>query len=142
MASTSTSGSTGSNLNPLYDPATDNLPIAADVQSMLNQPLVDPAGFDPADEAFIRDVVAKFESGEIQPYGPSSLLNMAVYDALDDAKKGKADQNALILLGRLRDIVALWKANPAPTFQLKNQIHSIRLTKERLEGELGDVFRV
>lgn len=138
MASTSTSG----NINPLYDPATDNLPIAADVQTMLNQPLVDPAGFDAADEAFIRDVVAKFESGEIQPHGPSSLLNTAVYDALDDAKKGKADQNALILLGRLRDIVALWKANPSPTFQLKNQIGSIRLTKERLEGELGDVFKV
>ena len=128
--------------NPLYDPATDNQPILDDVQSLLNQPMEDPTGFDEADEAFIYDVVAKFDSGEIKPHSPSSLLNEDVYEAMDDTRKGKADQNAFNILSRLRSIYDQWKANPVPTLQIQNEIHFIRLTKERLESELGDVYKV
>ncbi len=126
--------------NPLYDPATDNAHIADDVQENLNKPLADPAGFDPADEQFLNEVVAKFDDGSISPHSPSSLLNEAIYEKLDDTKKGKADQNAFNMLTALRNIYNLWKAHPEPTFQIKNEIHRIRLTKEGLEGELGDVY--
>lgn len=128
--------------NPLYDPATDDAVIADDVQEELNKPLTDPTGLDPEDEAFLKDVVAKFDKEQIKPYEPSSLLNMAVYEKLDEMKQGKADQNALNMLTTLRSIYSLWKADPNPTFQIQNQIHQIRLTKERLEEELGDVFIV
>lgn len=127
-------------VNPLYDPATDDAPIADDVQKELNEPLADPTGLDPADEAFLNDVVAKFDDGTIKPLEPSSLLNAKVYENLESEKQGKADQNALNMLTTLRNIYDLWKANPTPTFQIQNRIHQIRLTKERLEGELGDVF--
>lgn len=130
------------NLNPLYDPATDNLPIADNVQKMLNQPLEDPTGLDPADETFLNDVIAKFESGKIKPHSPSSLLNEPVYEKLDDAKKGKADQKAFNILATLRRIHDLWIAHPIVTFQIQNEIHTIRLIKENLEDELGDVFIV
>lgn len=126
--------------NPLYDPATDNMPIPSDVQSRLNAPLVDPAGFDPTDEQFLYEVLAKIDQGVIKLLFPDSLLKQEMYEKLDDAKKGKADQNALIILTSLRTIYNLWKANPVPTFQLKNEIHHIRMTKERVEKELGDVY--
>lgn len=126
--------------NTLYDPATNNLPIAPEVQAMLNQPAVDATGFDAADEAFLMEVVAQFDSGKIQPYSPSSLLKTEAYEQLDEAQRGKADQNALNILTHIREIYGLWKANPVPTFQIQNQIHHIRLIKERVEGELGDVY--
>lgn len=128
--------------NPLYDPATDNVPIAADTQTMLNTPLEDSSGFDPEDEAFVKDVIAKFDSGQINRHSPSSLINPKMYENLDQMQKGKADQNAFNILARLREIYDLWKLNPVPTFQLTNQIHAIRLTKERLEEELGDIYIV
>ena len=129
-------------LNPLYDPATDDAHIADDVQERLNKPLTDSTGFDPDDEVFLNDVMAKFQSGQIQSHTPSSLLNEAVYEKLDDAKKGKADQNAFNILSTLRRIHDLWQALPEVTFQIQNEIHAIRLTKERLEEELGDVYIV
>lgn len=131
-----------SHYNPLYDPATDNLPIDPQVQQMLNQPLPDQSGFSPEDEAFIQAVISKFESGVIQRYVPSSLLNLAVYDSLDAVKQGKVDQNAFNMLTTLRNIYDLWKVDPVPTYQMKNQIHQIRLIKERLEKDLGDVYIV
>lgn len=129
-------------INPLYDPATDNLPIADDIQKMINQPLVDPTGLDPADEAFLNDVLAKFESGQIKPHSPSSLLNEPAYEKLDDVKKSRADQKAFNILTTLRRIHDLWLAHPIVTFQLQNEIHTIRLIKENLEDELGNVFIV
>lgn len=126
--------------NPLYDPATDNLPIAADVQARINTPQVDPTGFDPADEAFIYDIVNKFDEGVIKRYEPSSLLHADAYEKLQDLQKGKADLNALNILTIVRGIYDQWKANPVPTFQIETQIRQIRLMKERVETELGDIY--
>tara|TARA_B100000315_G_C14028663_1_gene342189 strand:+ start:101 stop:499 length:399 start_codon:yes stop_codon:yes gene_type:complete len=129
-------------VNPLYDPATDDAPIAEDVQERLNKPLADQSGFDADDELFLNDVIAKFDEGLIKPFEPSSLLNQTIYENLKPEQQGKADQNAFNILTTLRTIHDQWKANPTPTFQIKNQIHQIRLTKERLEEELGDVYIV
>lgn len=129
-------------LNPLFDPATDNLPIDPVVQTLVNKPPVDEDGFDEADQTFLHKVTALFEQGIIKPHVPSSLLNMPVYQALDDPRKGKADLNAFNLLTTLRNIYDLWIIEKRPTYQIKNQIHSIRLIKERLEHDLGDVYIV
>ena len=116
--------------------------ISPDVQARLNQPMEDPSGFEPADEAFLQDIVAKFDSGAIQRHSPSSLLNDDIYEKLEGPLKVKADQNAFNILARVRDIYDLWSMNPVATHQLKNQIHHIRLIKENLEDELGDVYIV
>lgn len=142
MVTGTSAAASGTRYNPLYDPATDNLPIAPEIQRMLNQPLIDPSGFDSTDEAFLNDVIAQFEAGTVQRYVPSSLLKPDVYEHLDVSRQGKADQNAFNLLTTLRVLYDEWKANPVPTFQLKQKIREIRLLKESLEGDLGDVYVV
>ncbi|MDP2624828.1 MAG: hypothetical protein Q8P27_01440 [Candidatus Peregrinibacteria bacterium] len=140
--SNSSGSATSGGYNPLYDPATDNQPIESHVQELINKPPTDDTGFNEGDEAFIKDVVQKFEEGVINRHSPSSLLNEEIYEALDDAGKGKADQNAFNILTSLRNIYDLWKIQPEPTFQIQNQIHHVRMTKERLEADLGDVYIV
>ena len=126
-------------LNPLYDPKTDNLPIDPAVQSMINQPLKDQSGFSPEDQTLLNQLMQKVEDGSINLYQPSSLLNVAVYEALSPEMKGKADQNAVILLGEIREIVNLMKLSQEPTYQVKNLVQSLNITKSRLE-EAGNIF--
>src|SRR3989338_5428520 len=126
-------------LNPLYDPKTDNFPIDPAVQSMINQPLKDQSGFSPEDQTLLNQLMQKVEDGSINLYQPSSLLNAAVYDTLSPEMKGKADQNAVILLGEIREIVNLMKLSQEPTYQVKNLVQSLNITKSRLE-EAGNIF--
>jgi len=126
-------------LNPLYDPKTDNLPIDPAVQSMINQPLKDQSGFSPEDQTLLNQLMQKVEDGSINLYQPSSLLNAAVYDTLSPEMKGKADQNAVILLGEIREIVNLMKLSQEPTYQVKNLVQSLNTAKSRLE-EAGNIF--
>ena len=126
-------------LNPLYDPKTDNLPIDPAVQSMINQPLKDQSGFSPEDQTLLNQLMQKVEDGSINLYQPSSLLNVAVYDTLSPEMKGKADQNAVILLVEIREIVNLMKLSQEPTYQVKNLVQSLNIAKSRLE-EAGNIF--
>ena len=126
-------------LNPLYDPKTDNLPIDPAVQSMINQPLKDQSGFSPEDQTLLNQLMQKVEDGSINLYQPSSLLNVAVYDTLSTEMKGKADQNAVILLGEIREIVNLMKISQEPTYQVKSLVQSLNTAKSRLE-EAGNIF--
>ena len=126
-------------LNPLYDPKTDNLPIDPAVQSMINQPLKDQSGFSPEDQTLLNQLMQKVEDGSINLYQPSSLLNAAVYDTLSPEMKGKADQNAVILLGEIREIVNLMKISQEPTYQVKSLVQSLNTAKSRLE-EAGNIF--
>jgi hypothetical protein len=125
-------------LNPLYDPKTDNQAIAPEVQSMLNQPLKANAWTD-EEQAFLNDLVQKWDSGVIKPYSPSSLLNTTAYDALPEDAKGKADQNALLMLGKVREIVELMKVYHEPTFQVKSLVETLLEMKNRFE-EHSDLF--
>ena len=125
-------------LNPLYDPATDNAHIAPEVQSMLNQPLSG-GTMSEEDQAFLNLILGKIEDKTINLYSPSSLLNNAVYDALPEMDKGKADQNAVVLLTRIREIYNLTQISKEPSYQLVNMVDSLRLIKNRME-EHGDLF--
>lgn len=125
-------------LNPLYDPATDNAHIAPEVQSMLNQPLSG-AAMSEEDQAFLNLILGKIEDKTINLYSPSSLLNNPVYDALSEMEKGKADQNAMILLTRIRELYDLTRVSKEPSYQLSNMVDSLRLIKNRME-EHGDLF--
>lgn len=110
------------------------------VQAMLNQPLKDDAGIDPADETFLIMLVEKLESGQIKPYVPSSLVNQEVYKELDETIQGKVDYDAFRLLATIREIYALWRLGHRETYQIKNLVHKIRLVKEALEQIRGDIF--
>lgn len=111
------------------------------IQKRLNQPIARPAGLSPEDLAFLNDVVAKVEGGQIKPLAPSSLINHAVYDGLTPEEQGKVDFDAVNLLTTIRNIYDLWKySNQQPTFQIENLVHQARLTKERFEEIEGDVY--
>ena len=125
-------------LNPLYDPATDNMPIAPEVQSMLNKPSNSGSWTD-ADQVFLNDLLAKVEAGTIQLYSASSLLNNAVYEKLTPELQGKADQNALLMIGKVREIVDLMKLYGEPNDIVKNLVESLFAAKQRAE-EAGDIF--
>lgn len=125
-------------LNPLYDPATDNAVIAPEVQSMLNAPSKTGTWSD-SDQAFLNDLLAKVEAGTIQLYSASSLLNNAVYEKLTPELQGKADQNALLMIGKVREIVDLMKLYGEPNDIIKNLVESLFAAKQRAE-EAGDIF--
>lgn len=121
-------------INPLYDPKTDNQAIDPQVQSMINQPLKDDSGFSEEDQALLDLIIKKIEDGSIQIYSPSSLLNQEVYETLNPADKGKADQNAMVLITKIREITELMKAFSGPTYQVKNLVESLNEAKKRMEG--------
>lgn len=114
--------------------------VSGVTQPNLNTPLVDPTGVSDIDKAFLADVMSKMQSGQIQPYQPSSVINAVAYEKLDQFQKGKADLNALILLSRIRQIKDLYDQGYADTYQIQNMVNSCRLLKERIEKECGDCF--
>ncbi len=128
-------------LNPLYDPATDNATIADETQKRLNQPLA-AQGLSNEDQALLNQILTLVEAGTIQLYTPSSLLNQAVYTTLNSEAQGKADQNAVNMLSKIRDIVNLHKAGMDTTYQVENLVHALRLNKESLEAQAGNVFLI
>ncbi|GEM_PF-450732 len=118
----------------------DKIVIGEDVQQMLNNPTEHAAQLDPKDQAFLAMLMEKVERGGIDLLKPSSLLNMAVYEKLDEKAQGKADFDAVNLLAAIREIRNLWNAGNRDTYQIENAVHRIRVTKERLEELGGDVF--
>jgi len=126
-------------LNPLYDRSTDNAEISADMQARLNKPL-EGGQITGEDRAFLERIKELVEAGTIQLYVPNSLVNDAVYDTLPQEGKAKADQNCVIMLGKIREIINLEKAAFDTDYQVLNLVRSLRLNKESLEALGGDVF--
>ncbi len=120
--------------------AANSRDLSIDEQKKLSQPLPKLLGLSAEDEAFLNMVVAKIDTKEIDLLRPSSLLNQPVYNALTQLQQGKADYDSVNLLSTLRTIYGLWKTNPTATYQIENMVHSVRLTKERLEEISGDVY--
>lgn len=109
-------------------------------QQMLNTPLKNEKAIDEKDQQFLKMLVGKIEKGEIKLFQPSSLLNLPVYEKLDDLAKGKADYEAFQMIGTIREIYKLWQAGHHETFQIENLVHRIRVSKERLEELGGDIY--
>ncbi len=117
--------------------------IAQDVQVILNKPKkIEEADYKPSkeDQEFLQDIIKKVDSAKIQLYTPSSLLNDEVYQQLNSSGKAKADFDILNLLNKIREIKKLWDQGDKDTYQLFNLVHSLRITKERIETADGDVF--
>lgn len=114
--------------------------LSDDQVQNLNQPLGHPQGLSAEDEQFLNMLMDKIEKGEIDLYRPSTLLNMSVYEKLDETARGKADFDAVNLLTTIREIRKLWNMGHRNTYQIENLTHRIRITKERLEGLGGDIF--
>lgn len=114
--------------------------LAEKEQAKLNMPLTDPTGVGSENKKFLDDVVTKIESGQIDLHTPSSLVNNSVYDGLSEEVQGETDLNAVSLLARLREIKDLHDFGQVDSYQFNNLVEQVRLTKERLEKDAGDVF--
>ena len=128
------------NATPLSKILGQSQGITGESQENLNKPLVDSTGVSDEDQAFLNDVIAKIESGQINIYVPSSLINSEVYDKLDEMKQGKVDLNAMTLLSNVRQIKDLHEMGSMDTYQAQNIVNSCRLMKERVEQEHGNCY--
>ncbi len=128
-------------LNPLFDPATDNAPIAADLQNRLNTPT--PGGqLSEEDRAFLEKIKSLVAAGTLELHTPSTLLNQAVYAQLPALSQGRADQLAFNMLIKIREILDL-EAHPSDTlYQEQNLLQALLYNKTQYETELGDVFLI
>lgn len=124
----------------LVDESLMNTAIEDNVQEMINKPQADPTGINDEDTQFITTVMELINNGTIDLYRPETLMNKEVYGELEETVQGKADLNAVPLLGDIRQIKKLYEAGDKESFQVQNLIHRVRLTKERLEEECGDVY--
>lgn len=119
-----------------------DIQISDETNKQLNQPLktIEHEEVQPEDQQFLTLLIKKIEAGEIKLLEPSSLLNHAVYDKLDELAQGKADYDAVNLLADIREIHRLWQNGERDTYQIIYLVHKMRLTKERLEQLGGDIY--
>ena len=115
-------------------------PLSAEAQKLLNTPLVMAQPMNDQDQQFLNTIIGLVNSGKINLYGPSTLINHNVYDKLSSDKQGKVDFEAINLLGAIREIKDLNDHGFGQTFQINNLVERLRMTKERLESEGGDLF--
>lgn len=89
---------------------------------------------------FLDKLVKLINEGKIQVYKPDTLINPEIYDKLEESAKGKADYEAINLLNIVREIKGLYDAGYKDTYQMDNLVEKLRVTKERLEVQGGDIF--
>ena len=126
-------------LNPLYDPSTNDLPIADATQLMLNTPLAG-GTLGPEDEAFLHMLLGLVEDGTLNLYAPGTLRNDAVYETLSPEAKVSAERHSHSMMAKIRDIIQLQNAPMDTNYQVQNLVRSLRLNKEQMEAYSGDIF--
>ncbi len=114
--------------------------IRPDTQSMLNKPMA--TKMSEVDHEFLDMVIAKIEKGEINLYTPQSLLNKDIYASLAPEKEQKVDLTLQSLLFELRQIKNWHDAGENENAQMDNMIRDVRIKKENLEKEVGDVLKI
>lgn len=121
-------------------------PLTPEQQQRMNAPAVDPTGMDADVDQFLHSTMQKVYAGEINLFSPSSLLNQDKYEALTEPDQGKIDQKAILFCTKLREIKGLMDISGGdvlyakPTYQIQQLVHELKMHKEEVERQLGDVF--
>ena len=118
----------------------ENAQIDEKTQQKLNQPLEDKTGFNEGHEEFLKMLITKLKSGELDPPKPATLYNHAVYDKLSEEEQEKTDLTAINLMSLIRQIESLWKVDQSATFQIQNLVESVFQMKSKFEELHGDVY--
>lgn len=109
-------------------------------QQQLNQPLKDDTGFNEGHEEFLKMLIGKLESGELESHRPGTLYNRALYDKLSEEEQEKTDITAINLMSLIRQIEALWKIDASASFQIQNLVETVFQMKSVFEEKYGDVY--
>jgi hypothetical protein len=118
----------------------ENHQVDEKTQKKLNEPLKDDTGFNEGHEEFLKMLIKKLETGELDPHRPATLYNREVYEKLDEEKQEKTDLTAINLMSMIRQIESLWKIDQSASFQIQNLVESVFQMKSKFEQEYGDVY--
>lgn len=110
------------------------------VQQEINQPLQDDTGFNEGHEDFLKMLIDKITSGELDPLKIQTLYNQDVYEKLSEEDQEKADLTGANILGIVKQIQKLWEIEKKPSFQIQNLVETVFQMKSRFEKEHGDVY--
>ena len=109
-------------------------------QQELNKPLKDDTGFNEGHEEFLKMLIKKLESGELNPHSPATLYNRVVYDKLSEEEQEKTDLTAINLMSLIRQIETVWKLDQSASFQNQNLVEGVFQMKSKFEDLHGDVY--
>ncbi|MGE3278799.1 MAG: hypothetical protein AB7J40_03310 [Candidatus Altimarinota bacterium] len=121
-----------------------NAAIDENTQSSLNQPYSNPqTALSEDDKSFLENLIKRIEAGEINLHTPSSILNQAVYDQLPGDKKSQADLFINSTLFVIRQVYDFYHSSfDNNSDMMINMVQELRMKKEMLEKELGDVLKI
>ena len=111
-------------------------------QKVLNKPLQDDTGFNEGHEEFLKMLIGKLESKELDPHNPDTLYNHIIFDKLSEADQEKTSLTAINLMSLIRQIESLYKADQSPTFQIQNLVETVFQMKSKFEEQYGDVYKI
>ena len=109
-------------------------------QQVLNNPPKDDTGFNEGHEEFLKMLISKIESGEINPLDIKTLFNKSVYDKLSEEEQEATDLTAFNIIGIIKQIEMLWVAEKIATFQIQNLVETVFQMKLKFEEKYGDVY--
>jgi len=115
----------------------------SDEQSRISRGFEDNESLAPEEKELMDFILSKVNDGTIDLYSPSSLLNNAVYEALAEEQRGEIDLyavNALSTIRRIKDLKDLPGVDETRTYQMKLMINELKLKKEEMEKNFGDVY--
>ena len=109
-------------------------------QQVLNSPLKDTTGFNQGHEDFLKNLITKLESRQLDAHNPDTLYNHEVYDKLPEEEQEKVGLTAINLMSTIRHIESLWKLDQTASFQIQNMVETVFQMKSKFEEKHGDVF--
>lgn len=109
-------------------------------QQQLNKPLNDATGFNEGHEDFLKMLIGKIESGEINPHKIETLQNPNVFNKLSEEDQELTDLTGHNILSIIRQIEKLWELEKKPTFQIQNLVETVFQMKSKFEEKYGDVY--
>lgn len=91
---------------------------------------------------FLKTIQSMLEAGDIDPSDPKSLLNIDIYDALDQEWKDKADLALANVADQLRLIANFMSSAETPNEspQLQTMVEQLWQSKQQIESH-HDVFK-
>ena len=118
----------------------ENHKVDDKTQQQLNKPLKDETGFNEGHEEFLKMLIEKLETGELNAHSPATLYNREIYKELSEEEQEKTDLTAINLMSLIRQIETLWKLDQSASFQIQNLVEGVFQMKSKFEEQHGDVY--